>query len=296
MVDALDAAITSSRDIPDAPPISFNGGTVHSGRPGRPPIDIRPDHLELLSAGRTTHQEIADLYQCSARTIRRRLLEYGISTPGPPVYTDQVQEDSTIIRVYSAGRSSDLSEMSDDELDAVMLTIYERFPSFGRRMIDGYLMALGERVPRQRIIDAYHRVIGPPVSTFGNRRIQRRVYSVPGPNSLWHHDGQHGKFWSLLVVLSTHHACIGLIRWKIVIHAFIDGYSRFVLGIRAHSNNRASTVLDLFEDITSVFGYPSRVRGDHGTENLLVAAAMERVRGEGRGSYIWGKYVAYRNF
>jgi hypothetical protein len=82
-----------------------------------------------------------------------------------------------------------------------------------------------------------------------------------------------------------------LIRWKIVIHAFIDGYSCFLLGIRAHSNNRASTVLDLFEDIAQVFGYPSRMRGDHGTENLLVAAAMERVRGEGRRSYIWGKYV-----
>jgi hypothetical protein len=85
--------------------------------------------------------------------------------------------------------------------------------------------------------------------------------------------------------------CAGLIRWKIVIHGFIDGYSRFVLGIRAHSNNCASTVLDFFEDIAHVFGYPSRTRGDHGTENLLVAAAMECVRGEGRGSYIWGKYV-----
>lgn len=81
----------------------------------------------------------------------------------------------------------------------------------------------------------------------------------------------------------------GLIRWKIVIHAFIDGYSRLVLGIRAGTNNRASTVLALFEDITASFGVPSRVRGDHGTENLLVAAMMEHVRGADRGSYIWGK-------
>lgn len=49
--------------------------------------------------------------------------------------------------------------------------------------------------------------------------------------------------------------------------------------IWVHSNNRASTVLDLFEDITQVFGYPNRVRGDHGTENLLVAEAMEDIRG-----------------
>jgi len=49
--------------------------------------------------------------------------------------------------------------------------------------------------------------------------------------------------------------------------------------------------LDLFEDITVVHGYPSRVRGDHGTENLLVAARMEEVRGSERGSYIWGRSV-----
>ena len=83
----------------------------------------------------------------------------------------------------------------------------------------------------------------------------------------------------------------GLIRWKIVLHAFIDRFSRYVLGIRANNNNRASTVLNLFEDITEVFGYPKRVRGDHGTENFFVAARMEEVRGLGRGSYIWGRYV-----
>ena len=82
---------------------------------------------------------------------------------------------------------------------------------------------------------------------------------------------------------------IGLIRWKIVIHAFIDGYSRFVLGIRASDNNKAVTVLDLFEEIAEEHGYPSRVRGDHGTENILVAARMEEVRGPNRGSYIHGR-------
>ena len=60
-------------------------------------------------------------------------------------------------------------------------------------MIDGYLMALGERVPRRRIEKSYLRVIGPPNNQFGDRRIERRVYSVPGPNALWHHDGQHGE-------------------------------------------------------------------------------------------------------
>ena len=82
---------------------------------------------------------------------------------------------------------------------------------------------------------------------------------------------------------------IGLIRYKIMIHAFVDGKSRFVTGIRASNNNRKDTVLDLFLAAVDVHGVPSRVRGDFGTENLAVAEWMEVHRGKGRGSYIWGR-------
>lgn len=81
----------------------------------------------------------------------------------------------------------------------------------------------------------------------------------------------------------------GLIRWRIVFHGFIDGYSRLITGLRASNNNRASTVLDVFLDAVSRYRVPSRVRGDHGTENLEVAAFMEQFRGTRRGSYIWGR-------
>jgi len=51
---------------------------------------------------------------------------------------------------------------------------------------------LGYNVPCSRLQASYARVHRPPVSAFGVRRIQRRVYNVPGYNSLCHHDGQHG--------------------------------------------------------------------------------------------------------
>ncbi|RDX39869.1 hypothetical protein OH76DRAFT_1367079, partial [Lentinus brumalis] len=51
-----------------------------------------------------------------------------------------------------------------------------------------------------------------------------------------------------------------LIRWKFVIHCFIDGFSRFVTAIRVHTNNRAATVLELFLEGVRTHGMPSRWR------------------------------------
>ncbi|KAJ7306876.1 hypothetical protein DFH08DRAFT_720405, partial [Mycena albidolilacea] len=45
---------------------------------------------------------------------------------------------------------------------------------------------------------------------------------------------------------------------RIVIHCFIDGKTRFIVGIRASTNNRSTTVLHLFEDATALHGWPSR--------------------------------------
>ncbi len=84
----------------------------------------------------------------------------------------------------------------------------------------------------------------------------------------------------------------GLIRWKFVTHCFVDGHARFVTGIRVHTNNRGETVLMLFLETVRRHGVPSRVRGDHGTENIRVAEWMEATRGLNRGSYIWGRCVS----
>lgn len=51
-----------------------------------------------------------------------------------------------------------------------------------------------------------------------------------------------------------------------------------------------NTVLDLFMQATRVYGVPSRLRGDHGTENIVVATWMGEHHSTRRGSYIWGRF------
>jgi len=94
-------------------------------------------------------------------------------------------------------------------------------------------------------------------------------------------------FSCVVVPFFRAHAGSGLIRWKLVIRAFIDGHSRFIVGIQVDPNNRAVTALDLFLHATAKHGTPCHVRGDHGVENVLVADYMEGTRGPG--SYIWGR-------
>lgn len=256
---------------------------------GRPRIEIDPAFLShALTLRGPTHLR-AIFGGASARTIRRRALEYGLVEPGQPVYTDTPQPDGSVSRTYTS-TSAPVSTITDDELDFMLTEILRTFPNFGRSMISGRLKAAGHRVPRDRIAACYLRVHGTP-GHFGARFIHRTPYHVAGANSLWHHDGQHGWF-PLLSCRSVSYPLPGLIRFKIVKHCFIDGKSRLVTGIRVSNNNRADTVLNLFQGSVARYGLPSRVRGDHGTENVLVAMMMEDERGVERGSYIWGRCVS----
>jgi hypothetical protein len=77
-------------------------------------------------------------------------------------------------------------------VDTIVLSQLEMFPNFGQSMMAGSLRVEGLNIPRQRVRDSYDRIQGGPTARFGQRHIHRRAYQVAGPNSLWHHDGQHG--------------------------------------------------------------------------------------------------------
>ena len=59
-------------------------------------------------------------------------------------------------------------------------------------------------------------------------------------------------------------------RWRFVIHAGIDGYSRLPVYCHCSTDNRAQAVLQLFQGAVDMYGLPSRVRCDRGVENYDV--------------------------
>ena len=85
-----------------------------------------------------------------------------------------------------------------------------------------------------------------------------------------------------------------LIRWWMVTHGAIDGYSRLIIFLQCSTNNRASTVYDLFLGAVGQYGLPSRVRTDQGRENVQVARHMLQNRGVNRRSIIVGSLVHNR--
>lgn len=61
--------------------------------------------------------------------------------------------------------------------------------------------------------------------------------------------------------------------------------------MRCSSDNKCTTVYELFERAVHAYDVPSRVRTDHGLENVRVAEYMLRTRGLGRESIITGSSV-----
>lgn len=64
-----------------------------------------------------------------------------------------------------------------------------------------------------------------------------------------------------------------------------------IVYLKVATNNRADTVLQLFQEAVNKFNLPSRVRSDLGLENIQVARFMLMTRGLNRGSIITGTSV-----
>ena len=148
-------------------------------------------------------------------------------------------------------RDSKYTDITDGDLDREIVEIKLEHPNDGERLLIGHLASRGIIVPRTRVRASIHRVDPENTAVRRSVTIRRRVYHVDGPNSLWHVDGNHK-----------------LIRWRMVIHGGIDGYSRTVVFLKCSDNNRASTLLSVFIGAVQKHGLPERVRTDLGGENV----------------------------
>ncbi|XP_056599828.1 uncharacterized protein LOC130417964 isoform X2 [Triplophysa dalaica] len=167
-----------------------------------------------------------------------------------------------------------MAAVDEEELENVVRRLHVEFPNSGNEIMRALLIAEGLSVSRQRVREMLVRVNPAAAARRWSSTVARRVYHVPYPNSLWHIDGN-----------------MRLIRWGFVIHGSIDGNSRVITYLNCNTDNCSSTVLSQFIQATCLHGIPSRVRSDHGGENIQVALFMNLVLGLQRRSHITGESV-----
>ncbi|KZV59306.1 hypothetical protein PENSPDRAFT_595694 [Peniophora sp. CONT] len=152
MLSCLDEAAMRSAAPADPTPLVVCE-TVRTGQRGRPPIRINREFLGQALTMRGPVR-LSRTLPCSARTIRRRAQEEGFLQRGAPVFTYTPNNNGTITRTYRS-TTAHVSTLSDEQLDALVVSILHHFPNFGRRMIAGSLSARGHNVPRAHIIALY---------------------------------------------------------------------------------------------------------------------------------------------
>ena len=151
------------------------------------------------------------------------------------------------------GVEEGFSDISDDDLDREITHTLELTPYSGEIYVWGSLKGKGIKVQRSRVRESLRRIdgIGRALRTW--YAIYRRTYNVAGANHLWHIDSNHK-----------------LISWIFVIHGCVDGFNRAIIYLQCCKDNKASTVLSLFEDGVDEFGLPSRVCGDQEWRTLML--------------------------
>ena len=145
----------------EQPPVIMNG-TI-----GRPRFDISYTQLQEMIQQRFSVRNIADLLGVSVSTIRRRMTAFNLAV------------------------HDTYSNISDSELDYIIYGVQQQYPNWGNRSMYGHLISIGIRVQFNRVRESQCR-IDPEGSFLRKLRIlNRRKYSVIGPQWLWHIDGYH---------------------------------------------------------------------------------------------------------
>ncbi|KAJ3280996.1 hypothetical protein HDU79_011166 [Rhizoclosmatium sp. JEL0117] len=228
---------------------------LETGLPGRPAEIVDLKQVEALRQFGVKWVTISELAGLDRGTIAKQVKEATLAgTFRDPFVWSDVTEPNLLRAVHR---------------------IINRHRRSGADFVQAHLLSEeGIRVTRERVRKAVKDA--DPIGVFNRliKAIVRRKYTVAGPHSLQHIDGNHK-----------------LVRYKFVIHVGIDGYSHLCVFCVVSTNNRAETMYEAFSRGVALYGYPSRLRCDKGGENILVAEEMIRVQGLNRGSVIAGRSV-----
>lgn len=130
---------------------------------GRPRKNITNAEIENFYDLHRSWKVVASLMGVSQRTLARRRNEAGLPS----------------------GPRATYSNISHEELCTVVKSILDILPNAGESYVTGACRSRGIHVQRRRIREAIKTV--DPISRALRRTVSilRRVYCVPGPNSLW---------------------------------------------------------------------------------------------------------------
>ena len=140
---------------------SYAAPSVASRQRGRPKFDITREQLEFLASMSFTWIQIARMLGVSHMTVYRRRVEF-----------QMVQ--------------SVCGTLSDNELKVLLTSMRKEHPSMGQTMVWGRLRSMGFNVTRERVRCAIRNTDPLYTALRWREVIKRQLYSVPGPNSLWH--------------------------------------------------------------------------------------------------------------
>ena len=183
---------------------SAHYGTPHpmtklqTGHVGWPKFIINPEWLTWAAHHQPTTQ-IAKFLGVSVPTVAKAMIENGIWSPmeAPILRTVSSENPGAVTYTQIRSYTAHVSQWTDEELEYEIQLLRQHFPNSGVTMLHGHFRQRGENVPRERIRQALHR-IAPGNHPFRHSCLRRQQYQVPGPNYLWHHDGQHGKYFAVI--------------------------------------------------------------------------------------------------
>lgn len=157
--------------------------------------------------------------------------------------------------------------INKDDIDTVVgfvaREITESGASLGYRAVYKRLQTHGVTTDRETVRIIMKHLDPRGVHLRQQRRLERRLYHVPGPNYLWHIDG-----WDKLKPFGFS------------IHGCIDGFSRKIIWLEVAASNKDPFLVCLFfaNAVTSLEGVPYVIRADRGTENGNIEKMQQFLR------------------